>query len=52
MYTFANIEIIKAGHSKIKDILHCHLKTPQGYLTNPIFTNKQSALLFNLRASV
>ena len=48
-YTFSDLENIKAGHSKVKDILHCDLKTPQGYLTNPLFSNKQSALLFNLR---
>ena len=48
-FTFADLENIKAGHSKVKDILHCDLKTPQGYLYSPIFSNKQSGLLFNLR---
>ena len=49
-YTFLQLEGIKAGHSKVKDIIHRYLKTPQAYLTNPIFSNTQSALLFNLRS--
>ena len=49
-YCFNNLETIKSGHSKVKDILHCDLKKPQGYLLSTLFSNKQSALLFNLRS--
>ena len=36
-------------HTKTKDIQYAQLLEPQGYLTNPIFQNDESSLLFNLR---
>ena len=48
-FTFNQLEAIKEGHSKVKDIKHCNLKAPQSYLTSPLFSNKQIGLLFNLR---
>ena len=44
------LEIIKQGHSKIRHSIHKDLKTPQTYITDPIFTNKQTSVLFNLRS--
>ena len=49
-FTFSDLDNIKAGHPKGTDILHCDLKTLQGDLTNTIFSNKQSGLLFNLKS--
>ena len=48
---FETLENMKQGHSKVKDIIHSGLLYPQPYLTNPMFTNKQTSLLFNLRSS-
>ena len=48
--TFLELEQIKSGHTKVKDISHCDLKTPQAYLKSFLFSNKQSSLLFNLRS--
>ena len=47
--TIMQLEAIKQGHSKVKHIIHSNLQAPQSYLTNPLFSNKQSSLLFNLR---
>ena len=45
---FSDLEIQKSDHSKVRNIIHTDLKTPQKYLTNGIFTNKMSSLLLNL----
>ena len=50
LFAFLELENIKSGHSKVKHILHYNLKIPQPYLISPIFSNKQSSLLFNLRS--
>jgi hypothetical protein len=47
---FIELESIKQGHSKARDIQHYGLKYPQPYLSSPLFTNKQTSLLFNLRS--
>ena len=47
---FIELENIKQGHSKVRDIQQYGLKYPQPYLSNPMFTNKQTSLLFNLRS--
>ena len=47
---FIELENMKQGHSKVRDIQHYGLKYPQPYLSNPLFTNKQTSLLFNLRS--
>ena len=44
------LELVKQEHSKVRHIIHKNLNAPQNYLTNPIFTNKQTSLLFNLRS--
>ena len=46
---FSDLEIQKSDHSKVRNIIHTDLKTPQKYLTNGIFTNKMSSLLLNFR---
>ena len=48
---FTELESIKQGHSKVRDIQHYGLKYPQRYLSSPLFNNKQTKLLFNLRNS-
>ena len=40
---------IKLNHSKVSDIVHTNLNTPQEYLKSSTFSNKESSLLFNLR---
>ena len=47
--TFSQLEVLKKGHSKVKDIKHCNLKAPQPYFTSPVFNNKLKGLIFNLR---
>ena len=47
---FTELESIKQGHSKVRDIQHYGLKYPQRYLSSPLFNNKQTKLLFNLRS--
>ena len=44
------LELVKQEHSKVRHIIDNNLNAPQNYLTNPIFTNKQPSLLFNLRS--
>ena len=46
---FSELETQKSDHSKVRNIIHSDLNTPQKYLTNGIFTNKMSSLLLNLR---
>ena len=46
---FSGLETIKLDHSKVRNITHTDLNTPQKYLTNGIFSNKMSNLLLNLR---
>ena len=48
--TFLEQEGIKEGHIKVKHIVHSNIKRPQKYLTDPIFSNNQTRLLFNLRS--
>ena len=49
-HVFSELETIKQGHSKVRDIAHTHIKYPQAYLTSSLFTNPQKSLLFNLRS--
>ena len=46
---YRQLEETKEGHIKVKHIVHSDLKAPQPYLTNQLFTHKQSSLLLNLR---
>ena len=43
------LNTIKSGHTKVKDIVHSNLKIPQRYLTSSNISNTQKSLLFNLR---
>ena len=45
---FSELETIKQGHSKVRDIVHTHIKYPLAYLTSSLFTNPPKSLLFNL----
>ena len=47
--TFKEMEAIKSKHNKVKNIQHTHMKSPQGYMKSPKFTNKLVSTLFNLR---
>ena len=48
--TFNNLNEIKEGHKKVKDIVHNNLNKPQAYITSSLLDNKEKALLFNLRS--
>ena len=48
-FVFRQLQETKEGHIKVKHIVHSDLKYPQAYLTNQLFTHKQSSLLLNLR---
>ena len=47
-HVFSELETIKQGHSKVKDIVHTHKKYPLAYLTSSLYTNPPKSLLFNL----
>ena len=47
--SFRELQTIKEGHEKVRDISFEALKGPQEYLCNSLFTNRLSSLLFNLR---
>ena len=47
---FVELERVKQGHSKVKNIIHTQTKYPQNYLTDSKFSNKETSLLFNLRS--
>ena len=44
------LNTMKEGHSKVRDIVHGSMKGPQDYLTSGNLSNKHSSLLFNLRS--
>ena len=48
--TFNNLNEIKEGHKKVKDIVNNNLNKPQAYITSSLLDNKEKALLFNLRS--
>ena len=47
---FKDLEEIKDSHEKVKHIAHEGIKNPQDYLVSKKLTNKEKALLFNLRS--
>ena len=47
---FVELERVKEGHSKVKNIIHTETRYPQKYLTDARFSNKETSLLFNLRS--
>ena len=46
---FNNLQDIKQGHKKVKDLVHTNISQPQDYITSSILDNQEKALLFNLR---
>ena len=47
---YTNLEIIKSGHTKVRNIIHNGMKHPQSYLVSGQLSNNQCKLLFNLRS--
>ena len=44
------LNTMKEGHSKVRDIVHGSMDGPQDYLTSGNLSNKHGSLLFNLRS--
>ena len=49
-FSFKELETIKSEHTKVKEIIHTDMNSPQKYIIDTRFTNKMSSLLFNLRS--
>ena len=47
---FADLEKIKNGHTKVKNIIHNGMKRPQSYLVSWQLSNNPCKLLFNHRS--
>ena len=48
-HSFQELNTIKTGHKKVKDIPHTSTGGAQEYLKSSLFTNKMRSLLYNLR---
>ena len=48
---FKYLELLKSGHSKVRDNVYHDLEKPQEYLTSELFSNQQCVIIFSLKSN-